>query len=69
MITAGGRGDGSSDEKPVHTVTHDAFYIDKYEVTNAQYRKFVQATGHPEPKGYGYVNGVWQNGFEPWKDS
>ena len=31
------------DEKPVHTVYVDAFYIDIYEVTNAQYKKFVDA--------------------------
>ena len=30
-------------EKPVHTVYIDAFYIDKYPVTNAQYKKFVDA--------------------------
>ena len=30
-------------EKPVHTVYVDAFYIDKYEVTNAQYKAFVDA--------------------------
>ena len=36
-------GDGSPDEKPVHTVYIDAFYIDKYEVTNAQYKTFVDA--------------------------
>ena len=31
------------DEHPVHPVHVDAFYIDKYEVTNAQYKKFVDA--------------------------
>jgi formylglycine-generating enzyme required for sulfatase activity len=30
-------------EKPRHTVFLDAFYIDKYEVTNARYRKCVEA--------------------------
>jgi len=55
-------------ERPVHTVYLDAFYIDKYEVTNAQYKKFIQATGHKEPEGVGYINGTWEDGFKPWSD-
>ena len=38
-----------NDEKPVHTVYIDAFYMDKYEVTVGQYKKFIQATGHKAP--------------------
>lgn len=30
-------------EQPVHTVHLDAFYMDQYEVTNAQYKRFVLA--------------------------
>ena len=36
FIPAGEFQMGSNDEKPVHIVYLDAFYIDKYEVTNAQ---------------------------------
>jgi len=36
-------GDGWDYERPVHAVYLDAFYIDKYEVTNAQFKKFVEA--------------------------
>ncbi|MFQ6042958.1 MAG: formylglycine-generating enzyme family protein [Candidatus Poribacteria bacterium] len=53
LIPAGefqmGSYDGDNDEKPVHTVYLDAFYMDKYEVTVEQYRKFIQATGHSPP--------------------
>lgn len=37
------------DETPVHDVWLDAYYIDKYPVTNEKYREFVLDTGHVEP--------------------
>ena len=35
--------DARADEQPVHTVHLDAFYMDKCEVTNAQFKAFVDA--------------------------
>ena len=47
LIPAGefqmGSNDGEFDEKPVHTVYVNAFYMDVYEVTNAQYKEFVDS--------------------------
>jgi iron(II)-dependent oxidoreductase len=36
-----------------HLVRIDSFYIDKYEVTNAQYLEFCQSTGQPLPEFWG----------------
>ena len=33
-------------EKPRHQVVLDGFFMDEHEVTNAQYRTFVEATGY-----------------------
>ena len=38
-----GSNDGAADEAPVHTVTLDSFYIDQFEVTNAQYAECLDA--------------------------
>ena len=35
--------DADDDEQPVHTVHLDAFYMDTHEVTNAQFKAFVDA--------------------------
>jgi formylglycine-generating enzyme required for sulfatase activity len=47
------------EERPAHNVTLDGFFIDDIPVTNAQFRTFVEATGHitvaervPDPKDY-----------------
>ena len=41
--------EGDSNERPVHTVYLDAFYMDAHEVTVGQYKQFVEATGHRAP--------------------
>ena len=47
------------EEAPAHRVTVDGFWMDRYPVTNRQFREFVRATRHvtvaeitPDPKDY-----------------
>jgi formylglycine-generating enzyme required for sulfatase activity len=47
------------EEAPVHRVTIDGFWADRTPVTNREFRRFVEATGHitvaernPDPKDY-----------------
>ena len=47
------------DQHPEHKVYLDAFYIDQYEVTNLEYKKFVDATQFPELPGH------WEEGTFP----
>jgi sulfatase modifying factor 1 len=37
---------GMPDEYPLHPVKVDSFWIDEHEVTNAEFKAFVQATGY-----------------------
>jgi len=41
-----GSEEGQPDEKPVHEVTVGGFWMDRYEVTNEQFEKFIKATGY-----------------------
>lgn len=45
-------------ERPAHKVTLPDFYIDKFEVTNAQYKKFCEAAGRPVP-----TNPFWDDQY------
>ena len=38
--------EGEEDERPVHTVALDAFYMDTHEVTVGQFKQFVNQTGY-----------------------
>jgi formylglycine-generating enzyme required for sulfatase activity len=46
-----GSTEGDSDEQPVHDVTLDGFWIDKHEVTNAQFAAFLNEKGNQEEGG------------------
>ena len=47
------------DQRPEHKVHLDAFYIDQYEVTNFEYKEFIDATQFPELPGH------WEEGMYP----
>ena len=46
----------ADDEKPVHRVYLNAFYMDKYEVTVGQYAKYLEATDMEEPPDWNIMN-------------
>ncbi len=53
-----GRDDGDENERPAHVVTVKPFFIDRTEVTNEQYQKFIDATGYAPPP-------LWQGAHFP----
>lgn len=50
-------GDGDSDERPTHQVTLDAFWIDRTEVTNAQFARFILAGNSAQGHWKKYATG------------
>lgn len=63
-----------SNEKPVHEVTLNAFYIGKYEITNRQYKAFIELTGLKPPTTWGEGNFSEQDADHPvtgitWEDA
>jgi len=57
---------GDPIEAPQRTVYVASFYIDKYEVTNLQYKQFIDATGRKAPENivnHDYT--IWKNGTFP----
>jgi formylglycine-generating enzyme required for sulfatase activity len=47
---------GDDNERPVHTVSLDGFWIDKHEVTNAQFAAFLNEKGNQEEGGVTWLD-------------
>jgi len=52
------------DDQPAHKIHVDAFYVDKYEVTNVEYARFVDATSAARP--WHWPAGKVAQGEERW---
>lgn len=50
-----GNDDGEADERPAHRVNVNSFYMDKYEVTNAQFVNFLKEYGSDRVKEGSYA--------------
>ncbi|MBC8028514.1 MAG: formylglycine-generating enzyme family protein [Pyrinomonadaceae bacterium] len=47
-----GTNNGDTYEEPAHSVTVKPFFIDVYEVSCAEYERFVKSAPHPPPRGW-----------------
>jgi formylglycine-generating enzyme required for sulfatase activity len=61
------------EEKPVHPVTLDAFFAEKYPVTNARYDRFIEAGGYGDaqywtPAGWQWVQRSRRTRPLDWQD-
>jgi formylglycine-generating enzyme required for sulfatase activity len=56
-----GSDDKDENEKPMHKVQVEAFYIDKYPVTNAEFARFVEATGYTTEAEEANKGWIWQS--------
>jgi formylglycine-generating enzyme required for sulfatase activity len=54
-------GCANDDEFPRHQVTLDAYWIGKYEVTNARYKAFCDDQGYPYPADPGFSKIPWMH--------
>lgn len=66
--------DEYDNEKPRHRIHLDAFYLDKYEVANAQFKAFIDARGYERQDLWSPAGWQWrgqQNVIQPsyWADS
>ena len=50
--------DGDREERPVHTVHVDSFYLDRYLVTNADYARFLNLFGNQKEGGEKWLDNV-----------
>src|SRR6185369_3197769 len=61
-FTMGSNNSGDK-QKGEHTVTVPSFYLDKYEVTNAEYAEFIKDTNKPAPS----IDSAVKEGYwKPW---
>jgi formylglycine-generating enzyme required for sulfatase activity len=65
FIMGSGEGEGNANEHPQHRVSLDGFWLDTQEVTNTQFKEFIETTGYvtdAQRRGKGWI---WQDG---WKE-
>lgn len=58
-------GDGKESSCPKHRVYVDTYYMGIYSITNKQYKKFVDSTGHRPPDAADWGTAIWSKSNFP----